>query len=663
MRALALLPLGLLVCLPVPAVSQYLFLDTNGDGVHDSHDRLAPSGPTNVDIWIVTDRNKDGSAASCVGEDYGGGLTLSSYAVVLHAAGGDVKWGPMQNRLPFSTSQPACFATAQDTTDADWYHNGWGWIDQFAPGAHRVATLRIEVLSGRPSIFVEPYLARRPVQITAFGTRCTGYDDDNTFKLGSEWHDADGVGPLRADAGGPYHVQAGRAVPVDGTGSRGVTTAPLSYRWNFDDGATADGAVASHIYRTLGDVPVILNVSEGSDQDADTTVVHVEQDREPVARFMAPWVTYLDAPTTFDGSLSYDPDLDVMTYSWDFGDGARSTDQRPTHSYSAKGVYTVTLRVDDGLLQNAVSRGITVNPVAHPPTARAGGPYAGLMGRPVQFNGSGSSDPDGDALQFAWTFGDRTAGDGSMPQHVYDAPDVYSVGLTVSDGTLSHSASTTATIRQTAPARTFLYGPATFTPGLGLPLSVRLEPGEASFRVEDVAPQGLSMRLDGTTAGGVVTPAGTPEITTDSDGNGVSELSFTFASGDLERLFRSVAPGTTVTAHIQGSLVGGGAVESDLAVQVDARVDPLRSLRITPNPFNPEAVVSFAISRSGPLRADLFDVHGRRVRSVIDGVLPAGPHVVTLGTREGGSGLASGVYFFRLISPDGIMTRRVVVAK
>ncbi|HEV8129391.1 MAG TPA: hypothetical protein VGQ14_07020, partial [Candidatus Eisenbacteria bacterium] len=98
MRLSTLVPLGLLVVLAaVPAGAQYLFLDTNGDGVHDSNDALAPSGPTNIDIWYVTDKNRDGTPAIC-DVDAGVGLTINSYTVVLHSVGGDVQWGPMQNR-------------------------------------------------------------------------------------------------------------------------------------------------------------------------------------------------------------------------------------------------------------------------------------------------------------------------------------------------------------------------------------------------------------------------------------------------------------------------------------------------------------------------------------------------------------------------------------
>ena len=50
----------------------------------------------------------------------------------------------------------------------------------------------------------------------------------------------------------------------------------------------------------------------------------------------------------FDGSGSADPNEDVLTYSWDFGDGSRGSGVTATHMYAAAGTYDVTLTVSDG---------------------------------------------------------------------------------------------------------------------------------------------------------------------------------------------------------------------------------------------------------------------------------------------------------------------------
>jgi hypothetical protein len=82
-----------------------------------------------------------------------------------------------------------------------------------------------------------------------------------------------------------------------------------------------------------------------------------------------------------------------------------------------------------------------------PPEADAGGPYCGTSGMPVEFDGSASSDPNGDALEYSWEFGDGSTGSGPTPTHVYPPGQYnYTVTLTVDDGELSDTATTFAAV-------------------------------------------------------------------------------------------------------------------------------------------------------------------------------------------------------------------------
>jgi PKD repeat protein len=70
---------------------------------------------------------------------------------------------------------------------------------------------------------------------------------------------------------------------------------------------------------------------------------------------------------------------------------------------------------------------------AAPPVANAGGPYTGMAGIAVSFSGAGSSDPQGEALTYAWNFGDGSTGTGASPSHTYTAPGTYTVMLSVTN--------------------------------------------------------------------------------------------------------------------------------------------------------------------------------------------------------------------------------------
>lgn len=71
--------------------------------------------------------------------------------------------------------------------------------------------------------------------------------------------------------------------------------------------------------------------------------------------------------------------------------------------------------------------------IPHYPVCDAGGPYVGDPGEPIQFDGSGSYDTDGEIVAWRWDFGDGTTSDEMSPVHSYAEEGEYGVVLCVTD--------------------------------------------------------------------------------------------------------------------------------------------------------------------------------------------------------------------------------------
>jgi DNA/RNA endonuclease G (NUC1) len=86
------------------------------------------------------------------------------------------------------------------------------------------------------------------------------------------------------------------------------------------------------------------------------------------------------------------------------------------------------------------------------PAAVTDGPYVGIEGSAVTLSAAGSTDPDGDALTYAWSFGDGATGTGATPSHVYADNGNYAVTVVVTDPYgAADTASTTVTVMNAAP--------------------------------------------------------------------------------------------------------------------------------------------------------------------------------------------------------------------
>ena len=87
-------------------------------------------------------------------------------------------------------------------------------------------------------------------------------------------------------------------------------------------------------------------------------------------------------------------------------------------------------------------------------------------------------------------------------------------------------------------------------------------------------------------------------------------------------------------------------------------------LAAAPNPFASLTQFTFNLPRGGRCRLTVYDVQGRKVSVLADGIQPAGRHAVPWDGKDGrGHELASGVYFFRFEAEDFVESRKIVIAR
>ena len=83
-----------------------------------------------------------------------------------------------------------------------------------------------------------------------------------------------------------------------------------------------------------------------------------------------------------------------------------------------------------------------------------------------------------------------------------------------------------------------------------------------------------------------------------------------------------------------------------------------------PNPFNPATRISFELQRADVVNLRIFDTAGRRVATLLQGSLDAGPHSVNWnGRMSNGNLAAAGIYHYVLETSEGRSSRQMVLLK
>ena len=227
----------------------------------------------------------------------------------------------------------------------------------------------------------------------------------------------------------------------------------ISYYWDFgdpQDPSPATEMTVSHNYVHPGTYLVKLTVTDDKGKMNYERIAITVTNPAPVASFSMDD----DAPVTgddvsFTAAGSYDSNGTIVSYEWDFGDGATATGVETNHSYSDIGYYFVVLTVTDNdgattIVRHAVD--VHEDTGSSCSGGHCGGPdiplavitglpscAGGKTGVPITLDASASRAADGFIVSYRWEFGDGGTATGERVSHTYEQSGRYVVTLTVTD--------------------------------------------------------------------------------------------------------------------------------------------------------------------------------------------------------------------------------------
>jgi PKD repeat protein len=202
--------------------------------------------------------------------------------------------------------------------------------------------------------------------------------------------------------------------------------APTNWVWDFGDGSIGTGSRPDHAYRAIGTYDVTLTASNPSVTDTTTKKAYIKVLNIPRADFMAD-KTRGGTPMTV---MFSDKSTGLPTkWSWDFGDGATSADQNPTHTYTTLGSYTVSLTVSNANGQDTTSKSEYIVTTLAPVASFTADRQVGRAPFIVQFTDTSTGSP----ATWEWDFGDGTSSSERNPRHIYLNEGAYDVRLTVTN--------------------------------------------------------------------------------------------------------------------------------------------------------------------------------------------------------------------------------------
>lgn len=137
------------------------------------------------------------------------------------------------------------------------------------------------------------------------------------------------------------------------------TNSPTSWNWSFGDGTSSTEKNPKHTYSAAGSYTVALTASNTGGSNTATKASYITATaggttlQKPVARF---WGSRTSGTAPLTITFTDNSTNSPTSWKWDFGDGTSSTLQKPRHTYSTKGTYSVTFTATNAAGSGTLTR-------------------------------------------------------------------------------------------------------------------------------------------------------------------------------------------------------------------------------------------------------------------------------------------------------------------
>lgn len=431
------------------------------------------------------------------------------------------------------------------------------------------------------------------------------------------------------------------------------------YSWDFGDGSTSTLANPSHTYAANGTYTVCLIVygNDSLSQCSDTICKKVTiKDCDPCKCDLDPSfdVSIDKCVAKFEGKAGNNSCTQVLQYYWDFGDGANSNVQNPTHTYATNGFYTVCFTVEgfDGVdvCKATVCKVIEIRDCEDCPCELDPQIKYSIDKCEVRFDAAAGNNACTQVNKYFWDFGDGTTSTLQSPVHVYATNGSYTVCLTVEgdNGTVKCKKTVCEVIDIRNCEDCVCKVSSNFIGLFGIQDPCTVFFNESASTNSCTSITGYSWDFgDGTSSS-----SANPSHTFPGDGtynvcltvygsNGVVGCKDTYCK-------KITISGCRVSSPTKSGSVSGNAV-NDFAASV------------FPNPFNSTLSINFTNPTEQDVEVTLLDASGKQIGSIVNEAFAAGNHELSFNASE--LNLSQGVYFVVIRGQNYLSYKKVVFSK